>query len=626
MFWRLDPKNLKPGQMVDGWRIVRKIGSGAYAVVYEVEKDGERCALKVACQVDRRGDPKQTDARAKREAVCLGKLEHPHIIRMWAQGRLGGARSGFHYIILDLVEGYTLGEWVRRTYPTVHEVVVVFLKLFDALEHMHGRNVFHRDLSLRNIMVTKEGEPVIIDFGAADYADAAELTDAPLPPCTPRNRSPEAVRFWRENLHNPEARYPFKATDDIFALGADLYDVLTDPTPDLSVKLPRLDGPVPPPSPFKANQGRVPPELSAYAMMLIHGESEERPATAKDARRPLEEFAQYEGPEWRGPRVHPVAAQLPPEPAEVASVPVAEGQPQGVEVPIPAHPSAVQGAGVAALNSVRLEWRRPALVGLLALAVLAAAVAVPLLHRPAQPEPSPVASGSPVEQPPLAPALAEKPTSRPTQLPSPLPTQKEASPSVPLPENSPTLTNGVPNPQKASPQRVLSKVERCALLVFTLAWVKAGCTGVQTRPDPEACPQEAVEAMEKELDWSLSGDGFGGTQPLITVDVTKGRVPKPLTKDEDAFTVFKDGPVTGALSEPEGKAPAGTRLEGHLWTSGDRIYGRYRRATLPDGRTVPVCVELKSGARLGMDKQEGSKPGHAVGLKEGGGIAVERWR
>jgi len=607
--------------MVDGWRIVRKIGSGAYAVVYEVEKDGERCALKVACQVDRRGDPKQTDARAKREAVCLGKLEHPHIIRMWAQGRLGGPRSGFHYIILDLVEGYTLGEWVRRTYPTVHEVVVVFLKLLDALAHMHERGVFHRDLSLRNIMITKDGEPVMIDFGAADYADAAELTDAPLPPCTPRNRSPEAVRFWRENLHNPEARYPFTAADDIFALGADLYDVLTDPTPDLSRNLPSLHGAVAPPSPFKTSQGRVPLELSAYAMMLIHPDLEERPVTAKDARRPLEDFAKLEAPEWRSTRVHPVAAQLPPEPAEGAPVAVAEEQPGGVEVLIAAHPSAMQGAGVAALNSVRLEWRRPALVGLLALAVFAGAVAVSLLHRPAQPEPPPMASGSPAEQPLPAPALAEKPTSRPAQLPSPLPTQKEASPSVLLPENSPTFTNSVPTPQKASSRRELSKAERCALLVFTLAWVKAGCAGVQTRPDPEDCPRESVEAMKKELGWSV-----GYEQLLITVDVTKGRIPEPLAKDEDAMTVYKDGPVTGAFGEAEGKAPAGTRLEGHLWTTGDRIYGRYRRATLPDGRTVPVCVELKSGARLGMDKQEGSKPGHAVGLKEGGGIAVERWR
>src|SRR5207253_296257 len=114
--------------------------------------------------------------------------------------------------------------------------------------------------------------------------------------------------------------------------------------------------------------------------------------------------------------------------------------------------------------------------------------------------------------------------------------------------------------------------------------------GVQARPDPEDCPQEAVDAMEKELGWSVTG-GSRATQPAIVVDVTKGGIPRPLTKDEDAVTVFNDGPVTGELAWVAGKAPKGTRLEGHLWTTGDRIYGRYRRAHLPDGRTVPICVE-----------------------------------
>ena len=65
MFADFDPLDLKPGQMVSHWRIVRRIGRGGYAVVYEVEKDGQRFALKVACQTERSFDPKQTDARAR---------------------------------------------------------------------------------------------------------------------------------------------------------------------------------------------------------------------------------------------------------------------------------------------------------------------------------------------------------------------------------------------------------------------------------------------------------------------------------------------------------------------------------------------------------------------------------
>ncbi|WP_075298815.1 hypothetical protein [Stigmatella aurantiaca] len=128
-----------------------------------------------------------------------------------------------------------------------------------------------------------------------------------------------------------------------------------------------------------------------------------------------------------------------------------------------------------------------------------------------------------------------------------------------------------------------------------------------------------MKAMEQELDWSLDS----GETLLVTVDVTKGKIPRRTRNREEAVTIFKDGPVTGALSEPNGKAPEGTILEGHLWTTGDKIVGRYFRARLPNGRTVPICLELKYG---GMEKEEGSKPGKAVGSKEADAGGVTRWR
>jgi serine/threonine kinase PknH len=643
MFADFDPLNLKPGQMISDWRIVRRIGSGGYAVVYEVERDGERFALKVACQTERSSDPRQTDARARREVACLQQLNHRNIIRMLTSGRWPGARSGFHYIVLDFVDGYTLARWVERTNPTPHEVVVLFLKLFDALEHMHEKNVLHRDLSLRNIMVTKEGEPVIIDFGAADYATAEDLTDGPLPPGTPRNRSPEAQSFWDENRLKHGARYTFKATDDIFALGANLYDVLTDPAPERSERRPVLNSMfLVPPTPYRATKGRVPAELSAYAMKLIHRDLEVRPATAKDARRLLADMERYEGAEWREIPIHPASSQLPPEPPEAEPLPVEARQPEGPQEPLPSHPLPVQigpadaapvpslvqvgpadaapvpsAAGAGAQHSARRAWLRP-VVGPLALSVFAVVVAASLLHRPSQPEPPPMGRSAPAEPPRASSTLAEKPTSSPERLASPLPTQKEASLSVKLPDNSPTLTNGIPNPQQG--QRVSARralIKKCAALVASVAWLAAGCTGVQTRPDPEPCPEEALKAME-ELDWAVGSWG-----PFILLDVTKGSVEEAREQPE---TVWKDGPVTGALVRPEGKAPAGMRVDGHLWTTGDRIYGRYVRAHLPGGRTVPICLELTKGGDLGTAKREGSKPGAPVGPKVAQTFAADRWR
>jgi serine/threonine-protein kinase len=189
---------------------------------------------------------------------------------------------------------------------------------------------------------------------------------------------------------------------------------------------------------------------------------------------------------------------------------------------------------------------------------------------------------------------------------------------VKLPDNSPTLTNGVPDPQQAqrgSARRAL--IKKCAALVASVAWLEAGCTGVQTRPDPEPCPEEAVKAMD-ELDWAVGSFG-----PFILLDVTKGSVEEAR---EQPLAVWKDGPVTGALIKPHGNAPAGMRIDGHLWTTGDRIYGRYVRAHLPGGRTVPICLEQAKSGDLGSDKEEGSKPGAPVASKVSSTRAVERWR
>ncbi|HEX8697736.1 MAG TPA: protein kinase, partial [Myxococcaceae bacterium] len=530
-----------------------------------------------------------------REIACLQQLNHPHIIRMWSHGRWPDPRRGLSYIVMDFVDGYTLAQWVQKSAFTPHEAAVVFLKLFDAAHCMHERQVFHRDLSMNNILVTRQGEPVIIDFGVADYATADTLTDGPLPPGTPRNRSPEAQEFWEKNRHNPQARYRFQATDDLFALGVNLYDVLTDPTPTRPKRRPLLGNPLlPPPSPHKVSGGRVPLEFSSYVMLLIDPSLEVRPGSALHAKRAHEEFARQEGEAWHGHTVHSVTAQLPPPPPEgaVAMAPPAPG---------PAAPSASRPPP---------GWRQPALLAPLLPVVLAAVVAALLPRPPAAPR--------------APPALAEKPTSHPVALPLPLPTQQEASPSVKPQDTSPTHTQATPSPPlpQASKPRGLSKAQRCALLVFTLEWGAASCAGVQKRPEPGgACPEEALRAMRQELGWAVDSN----QSALIQVDVTKP--PDEWTQNDDN-TVYADGPVTGAVvRNPEGKAPIGTRLEGHLWTTGDRIYGRYIRAILPDGRTLPICLELEEDEdNVGIPKFAGSKPGQAVGWKTSQTRNVERWR
>ncbi|MCE9669817.1 serine/threonine protein kinase [Myxococcus stipitatus] len=307
----LSPAHLQPGQTVDGWRIVKPLGSGSFGAVYLVEKEGHRFALKMAMHRASSGDAEQTDARLLREMVCLSQVRgHANVVKVHAHGRWPHPSEGWLYVAVDYIEGYTLGEWVEKTHPTAHEVARVFGKLATALAHLHERGVFHRDLKLNNVLVrASDGEPFILDFSAGDYVLAPELTDTPLPPGTRRYRSPEAARFLHEHGDERDARYEFKATDDVYALGVCLYDVLTNPQPVSEPPRVLMGAPWPPPAPHAVN-ARVPDSLSAAAMHFIDRQPENRAPTAEVMRRELEALLSEEGEAWTVP-LHVPRPQLP---------------------------------------------------------------------------------------------------------------------------------------------------------------------------------------------------------------------------------------------------------------------------------------------------------------------------
>lgn len=105
---------LPSGRFIDGWHVLKELGNGGYAVVYLVEKNGQRRALKVARHRDASGDKKQTHARVMRELTALLMLDHPNIIRHCGYGY---AESGNVYLALEHVDGWTLGEWKEKSTP-----------------------------------------------------------------------------------------------------------------------------------------------------------------------------------------------------------------------------------------------------------------------------------------------------------------------------------------------------------------------------------------------------------------------------------------------------------------------------------------------------------------------------
>ncbi|HEX8698459.1 MAG TPA: serine/threonine-protein kinase [Myxococcaceae bacterium] len=615
------PGNLQPGQWVDGFRVVKRLGGGSYGAVYQVEKGGHFFALKMALHREQSRDELHTDARTQRELACLLVLRHPHIARVWGHGRWPHPTEGYFYLVMDYVEGRTLAAWAEETSPTAHELAVVGEKAAAALAYMHGLGIFHRDIKPSNIMVrSSDGEPVLIDYGAAAFPLGPELTDRRLPPGTSRYTSPQALRFDREHRHDPSARYEFTASDDIYALGVTLYDVLTMPRLHSSTeRLPVSNWFIPPTPAIQVNP-RVPVALSQLVDQLIARDPEQRPASMEKARRSLAEFPPLEGEEWMQRTLHPPSAQAP----------------QAVPPPrrVSFHrlrwlPRAAAATGAVGVLAVLL---------LLGLGMLRPGAPGPEAVAPVPPEPpgspgpetKPIASPSPRVSPPSAPVPAEP---EPTPPPAP-PPAKKGSPvttSGPLSNSSEALCQRTSPPPRGSKE--FRQWCQCATLVGTLAAANAGCAGAPVRPDPGRCPQEAQDAMVQALRIKLKT-----TVGYIALDTE----PAPEDPYEQEYVAIKEGPITATViraNDPTWPAglPKGTLLHGYLWTdlgfkrthpaTGELVEFaliRFTSVTLPNKKSYPACIVAFDEDGLAV-KHAGSRPGVAVVQRFGYINTVRTW-
>ncbi|HVG61375.1 MAG TPA: serine/threonine-protein kinase [Hyalangium sp.] len=595
MMEEVDPDKLLPGTLVDTFRVVRRLGGGAYGTVYLVEEKGVFYALKMARFREQSGDKRHTDERAQRELNCLLSLSHPYIARVYGHGRWPRRQGGYFYVVIEYVEGGTLAKWCEDHRATAHEAMELMDKVLEAVAYMHGQGIFHRDLKPGNILVRKGGkEPVLVDYGVAYFPMPAlpQLTDTVLPPGTPRYTSPEALRFEVQHRRNRAARYEFTVADELYALGVTLYDLLTDPQPDSYPQpVPLGFELMPTPYAHEVNE-RVPVALSYFTAKLMVLEPGQRPVSAEAARRELAELLQYQAEEWAKRPLHP-PSPLPPQalpaaPVQVKSIP---GQPSQ---PVEAAAASSSPAAPAHPGELRRWTRAKAVaVGAVALGALLACGVYLTLRTSAPLQPAPVAEETPTASSPTL-AANEEPLPAPPAPAQPAPTPEKGTP-VNIRQASEAAAPALCS-EKTPPPRGSSRWRewcKCAGIAGTLVALQAGCTGAQVRQSPtEECRKEAVEAMK------LLDVRFGDQVLRIQVDLATPRVPTPGDWDDrgcENGPCLRPGPITSVVVKGSGKLVRGTLLAGHVFELPDspgKVWElRWTEATLPNGDKHPVCIE-----------------------------------
>ena len=207
-------------EVLGDYAMLREVARGASAVVHLAEdrRDGSQVALKVE-----QTDPAWSAEEAARfrhlfanEASLVGRLVHPHVVRMLA-AELGREPR---YIVMEYVEGVPLREVCQPgTLLPRSAVLLLVFKLARAMEYVHGCQVLHRDLKPSNILLAPDGEVKIIDFGAAQI-DWASRTQVGGFLGSPAYMAPEQLL----------ERTTSRATD-VYALGVILYELLSGQHP-----------------------------------------------------------------------------------------------------------------------------------------------------------------------------------------------------------------------------------------------------------------------------------------------------------------------------------------------------------------------------------------------------------
>lgn len=209
------------------YRILRTIGEGGMGVVFEAEQEFPR--RRVAIKTLRPGFASLGMLRRFRsEAEFLGQLQHPNIAQIYEAGVSGDDSPDQPYFVMELIEGETLGVYLKHRSLTVREKWSLLLKVCDAVHHAHQRGVIHRDLKPGNVLVTVDGEPKVVDFGIARAATAdpgrTHVTGDGQVVGTPSYMAPELLLDGQASV-----------SSEIYAIGVIAYEMFTGRLPvDLS--------------------------------------------------------------------------------------------------------------------------------------------------------------------------------------------------------------------------------------------------------------------------------------------------------------------------------------------------------------------------------------------------------
>ena len=279
---------MQPGQMLSHYRLVEKIGEGGMGYVYKAldTKLNRHVAIKLLTP-DVTTDQERR-LRFRREAQAAAALDHPHIAVIHEVGE----HEGTLFIVMQYLEGQPLGKLVGQRPLPLKEWLRLAMPIAEGLSHAHKHGIVHRDLKPDNVMITKEGQVKLLDFGLAKLMEpealpgggdeelnsrlatfSRELTRAGKVMGTMAYMSPEQARG-----------HPVDHRSDLFSFGVMLYEMASGERPFKGKsEVESLHATIAQdPLPLSQHTGGIPAEVERVVRKAMEKEPERRYQDAAD--------------------------------------------------------------------------------------------------------------------------------------------------------------------------------------------------------------------------------------------------------------------------------------------------------------------------------------------------------
>ncbi len=274
------------------YEVIEELGRGGMGKVYKVfdKEVKEKLALKLL-KAEIAAD-ENTIERFRNELKFARKISHRNVCRMYDLSK----EEGTHYITMEYVLGEDLKSFIRRSGQlSIGKAISIARQVCEGLAEAHRLGVVHRDLKPQNIMIDREGNARIMDFGISRSLEAKGITEAGVIIGTPEYMSPEQVEGKKADLRS-----------DIYSMGIILYEMLTGRVPfsgntPLSIAVKHKTEA--PPDPKQVN-AEIPEDLSRLILRCMEKDKGKRYQGAKEVLSDLGKIGKPEveiisAPEWK---------------------------------------------------------------------------------------------------------------------------------------------------------------------------------------------------------------------------------------------------------------------------------------------------------------------------------------